>query len=151
VTDCQLGTVAAARRLLGVGRQRVAESNTTETAVVDKPKRRTSTTITTVTRAEAAGQSGAPPAPIAGGVSSHLPETDLIVTIPDHPLSMKLSRRLRCRRQSCSHDPDYLAPVWPSGRFAMTMRPGTVGICSKIETGTFNTADSTSLGMAVRD
>ena len=48
-------------------------------------------------------------------------------------------------------DPDGLAPVWPFGRFTMTMRPGTVGICSKVETGTPSTADSTSLGVAVRD
>ena len=45
-----------------------------------------------------------------------------------------------------SHDPVGLAPVWPSGRFTMTMRPGTVGICSKVETGTPSTADSTSFG-----
>jgi hypothetical protein len=52
--------------------------------------------------------------------------------------------------QTRNYEPDRLAPVWPSGRFAMTMGPGTTGICSKIETGTPNTADSTSLGMAVR-
>ena len=48
-------------------------------------------------------------------------------------------------------DPDGLAPVWLSGRFTMTIRPPTVGICSQTETGTFNTAESTTLGMAVRD